>query len=234
MGTVTALPETEQAPALENRALSIVNEARALVIVDQDTLNAAGAFVTERIRPLLAEADAVFDPVILSAHRSHKEALNAKAKVSGPLVQAEGILKASIGGFIRQQEQIRQEEERRLRREEELRQEQIREAEIEAAEKAGADAGLVEAICEEPLPPPAPVVVPRFQKPAGISTRETWAAQVTNLKELCRAIAEGDLPEVYVAPNMTALNARARAEKGLMQIPGVRAVSDTGVSARRF
>jgi hypothetical protein len=228
--TVIEMP----APELESRALTVVDEARAVVIVDQESLNRAGSFITERIKPLLAEADEVFDPVISSAHKAHKEAIAAKLKVAGPLIQAEGILKAHVGTFLRDQERNRQAEERRLREAEEARLLKIREEQIEAAENAGAEAGLVKAICEEPLPEPAPVSVPAYQKPAGITTRETWNAQVTSIKELCRAVAEGKVPETYVSANMTALNARARADKQLMNIPGVCAISDTGISARRW
>ncbi len=220
-------------PELESRAMTVVDEANAVVITDQQSLDKAGAFITERIKPLLAEAEEVFGPVISAAHKAHKEALAAMAKVAGPLMRAEGILKTTIGTFIREQEQIRLAEERRLRAEEVQRQLEAREAEIEAAEQSGADPGLVKAICEEAFPTLPIVSVPTIQKPAGIMTRETWGAKVLNIRDLCRAVADGKVPEHFVSANMTALNSRARSDRGLMNIPGVKAFSDMGISARR-
>lgn len=230
---MSAVIEMPMPPELETRALTVVDEAKAVVITDQESLDRAGAFITERIKPLLAEADEVFGPVIAAAHKAHKEALRAMAKVADPLMRAEGILKTTIGTFIREQEQIRLAEERRLRAEEIQRQLEAREADVEAAELAGANPGLVAAICNEAFPAPAPIALPTIQKPAGISTQERWSAQVFSVKDLCRAIAEGKIPEHFVSPNFTALNSRARADKALMNIPGVRAISEMGISARR-
>ncbi len=238
MSTVLAMPT----PELETRALSVVDEARAIVIVDQESFDAAGRFLTERVKALLAEANETFDPVIASAHKTHQDAIAAKRKVTAPLVLSETIAKDAIRIYRQKQEEIQRAEERRLAAIEEDRLAKIREEEVELLEKQGADPGLIAAVCEEPLAAPAVRVAPTYQMPVGISTRETWSAKLQNFREMCRALATGcscplrvnpAVPEHYASPNMTALNQRARSDKGLMNIPGVQAVPDTGVSARR-
>jgi hypothetical protein len=85
---------------------------------------------------------------------------------------------------------------------------------------------------ELPMFSPVPALVPAYTRPKGISTPKTFVAEVTDIRLLCRAIADGKEPAHYVTPNMTALNQLARAQKNAMALPGVRAILSTGVSAR--
>ena len=103
---------------------------------------------------------------------------------------------------------------------------------------------VIEAICNAPAPepvhiaidvpilPPIPKEAPAILLPKGMSRRKTYRAEVVNLTLLCRAIAEGKAPTSYVTANMTALNARARADELSMAVPGVKAVEDTGIGQR--
>lgn len=110
-----------------------------------------------------------------------------------------------------------------------------------AAEASGATADVVDAVLAVPVvdvPEVAPleaymepaeiivpvVVAPSYEPIKGLGISKRWGAEVFSVKLLAQAIANGDLPENYIEPNMTALNARARADKSLMKVPGVRAV----------
>lgn len=257
-------------PDLEVRVTSVIQEARLLIVSDQSSLDAASAFVLEKIKPLIAEAHATFDPICEKAHATWQEAIKQRKRHIEPLEQAESIAKAGISVFIRKQEELRRAEEARLQREaeekarlerlqaaalaraeeERLRREREEERErlLEQAEREGApaeeikalaeapleveNAGLADAIASEPLRVEPVRVAPTYQRPAGIVSRETWSAKVWSIRELCKAVGDGRLPESYVSANMTALNARARADRHLLNIPGVRAISDTSVSAR--
>jgi hypothetical protein len=253
---------------LEETALSVPEQARAIIVRDQATLDAAGAMLTERIKPLLKEAAEIFDPVISAANASHRAAIEAKKRVTEPLLQAEAILKNAVGNFLQQQERLRRQEEERLRQEsmrreaeerrladerrkeeEKLLNEQIQQEHAEEIEQRlemlphDVSPVVVEAICATPVPAPLrlapemPVYAPapvtkRVIAPKGLSSREEWKAEITSLPLLCKAIAEGRAPEHYVQANMTALNQMARANKNSLNVPGVRAVSSTGVAAR--
>jgi hypothetical protein len=270
MTAVLEMPAANQRARLETEALSIPNQARQIAVSNQATLDKAGKMLTEVIKPLRAEAADVFDPIIRQAHEAHKAALAGKARVEKPLIEAEGILKNSIGGYLAEQEHIRRQEEARLRAEQEARQrEELRLAEVRRLEEErilneqqerehaeeierklnelppDADVALVASLCEAPAPEPIrlatemPVFEPVYvapravAAPAGISTSQKWKAEVVSLQQLCRAIADGKVPAHYVEANMTVLNGMARANKQALNIPGVRAVADFSVTARR-
>lgn len=271
MTAVLEMPTaTDPRQRLETEALSIPNQARQIAVTNQETLDKAGRMLTEVIKPLRAEAADVFDPIIRQAHEAHKAALAGKARVEKPLIEAEGILKTSIGGYLAEQERIRLQEEARLRAEQEARQrEEARLSEARRVEEerllneqqerehaeeverqlnelpADADVALVASLCEAPAPEPIrlapemPVFEPVYvapravAAPAGISTSQKWKAEIVSLQQLCRAIADGKVPAHYVEANMTALNGMARANKQALNIPGVRAVADFSVTARR-
>ena len=55
--------------------------------------------------------------------------------------------------------------------------------------------------------------------------REVWSAEVTDIKALCRAVADGKASTECVMANMPVLNRMASALKATMNIPGVRAYS---------
>jgi len=71
-----------------------------------------------------------------------------------------------------------------------------------------------------------PTVAPTFTKTKGFSSRENWSAEVTDIKALCRAVADGKTAENLVGANMPALNQMARAMKQAFNVPGVRAVKE--------
>ncbi len=269
MSALALVEPRSQQERLEAEVMSIPNQARSIVIVDQATLHKAGAMLTEVIKPLRKEAADIFDPIIASAHRSHKDAIAGKAKVEKPLIEAEEILKRSMGGYMAEQERIRMAEEARLRQlayeaeqealrvaeaarlaEEKALNEQIEREHAEEIERqlnalpADAPAEIVAELCNAPAPEPiriaaeipifapVPTLAPRVAAPAGVSTVQRWRAEVTSLQLLCRAIADGKVPVHYVEANMTALNGLARANKQALNVPGVRAVPETTVSAR--
>jgi hypothetical protein len=61
--------------------------------------------------------------------------------------------------------------------------------------------------------------------------KEYWHAEVYDLRTLCKAIGEGKCPESYAEANMSVLNTQARALKKEMNIPGVRAISESKSAA---
>ncbi len=215
-------PET-----LEIQTVTIATLAKSLRVKDQRTMDLAGRLLTDQIKPLIKEANEVFDPVIYSAHASHKVALAAKAKVTKPLLEAEHLLKAAVGAYIIEEQRRRTAEAERLLREQE---EQI-EAEIVAAEAEG------EVYVETFMP--LPVVTPP-PMPSGISTQERWYAEVVSIRELAAAVGAGQQPEELLIGldrydtglSSPALNKMATALRSALSIPGVRPYMKLGVAAR--
>lgn len=113
-------------------------------------------------------------------------------------------------------------------------------AELAALEAADAEetarrAALEQAaIKAEPIAPPAVVkVAPALASVAGVSTRTTWRAEVTDLLALVKYVAEHPEWLSLLKADETALNGIARSQKNRMQIPGVKAVEESGFSVRR-
>ena len=94
------------------------------------------------------------------------------------------------------------------------------------AEEAG-EIAEAEAIINAPISTPATIIIPKSAPPASRLTagRESWSAEMVDLKMLVKAVAEGKQPITFLLPDMTVLNGLARSLKGAMNIPGVAAKS---------
>ncbi len=78
----------------------------------------------------------------------------------------------------------------------------------------------------------APVAVAAPAKVVGISTREVWKAEVTDKEALIKYIAANPACLNLVDINTSAVNQMAKAMKGNLNIPGLRAYSEKSVAAR--
>lgn len=85
---------------------------------------------------------------------------------------------------------------------------------------------VIASVAAEPIYVP-PVVVPKAvpKMAGGPVYREVWAAEVTDIKALCMAVATGKASTECVTGNMVSLNRQAVALKNTLNIPGVRAYS---------
>lgn len=223
---------------LSARAESWPEKATALTIVDDATCVRASEFL-KGIKDLRKEVDEAFDGIIQKAFAAHKEACAKKRQYEAPLIEAERILKGHLSAYQVQQEQKRAEEQRRLeaiaRKDAEDR--RIAEAaDLERQALSGPEPDLdalydAHQLLEEPIDTPAVIAPTNTPKVAGVSYRETWRAEVTDLKALCRAIADGAQPTALVTANTSALNGLARSLKGQGKVPGVKFVSEKTVAA---
>ena len=218
---------------VETKALSIVDQAKAIKVADQGTYLKAGQLWIS-IGDMIKEVKDTFDPICEAAHRAHKEATGKRAKYLDPLTAAQRSVKGLMADYDADQERIRQAEQRRL--EEIARKEAEEEALLDAiaaeeeAKRNGATkeeaAQEAEAVMAEPVYVP-PVVLPKAtpKLAGGPVYREMWSAEVTDIKALCRAVAAGTISTEMVIGNMPALNKMAIAMKATMNIPGVRSIS---------
>ena len=226
--TLPMLAVPEGYEELEFRSVSWPDRARAFTVVDAAAYAKAGETLTE-IKALRSEIAAACDPVIDATNQSHKAAVAQKRTLEGPLVEAEGIIKASMVRWY--------DEDARRRREEQVQREKEARAAEDAARleeaahlEAHGESEQAELVLTAPsiVPPPAPVEAPKVE---GVSVRETWDAVCDDVKALCRAVADGTMPATLVTPNLTALRQMAKALKGEFRVPGCRAVSTRGIAA---
>jgi len=214
----------ENTKEVETKALSILEQAKLVKIVDSETYLQAGTF-WQAIKAMIEEIKATFDPICEAAHKAHKIATAQRAKFLDPLEENSKAVKRIMSFYDAEQARKAKEEEDRLAAIEKKKAEERQLADAIAAAECG-DIEESEMILNEPTPAPQVIVkkdVPKIQGGPTFSTR--WSAEVVDIVALCRAIADGKASKELVLPNMVALNKLATALKSTMNIPGVRAVS---------
>lgn len=229
MSALSVVPDPI-APELATEAESWPDQARALTIVD-DATNARAGEMLKGIKALAGQIDGTFDPIKKKAHDTHRAICDEQAKAKKPLLEAEKILKDSMTAYYDEQQRLARAEAARLEAEAREIEEAARLEEAAALEAAGQNEEAERVLVEEP---PTPAFVPpvAVAKVAGVAMREEWSGEVTNLRDLCRAIGEGKAPVTLVTINQATLNGLARSLKGELKYPGIRAVKRTGVAAR--
>ena len=150
---------------------------------------------------------------------------------------AESGLKRKMTVFSQEQERIRRAAERQRQAQEQADREKAEAEALELAQIAEGegDKETAEAILEEaqqPITPAAPVVVAEKPKAAGISMRDNYKAEVTDLMALVKAVAAGDAPITMIKADDSALNKMAKATKGSVKMAGVRFYNDPVIASR--
>jgi len=226
-----------QTDEVKAQALSLVEEAKCFLVRNDDEYRQAGAMLRDKIKPLLAEADRVFDPVISAAHAAHKSALAAKKEVTDPINQADTIVRRAMSSYSSEQLRRQREEQERLRREELAKREAAMRAEEErrlslamAAEQAG-NKELAEEIVSQPAPVieapaatmvSAPIAAPKVD---GVSTREVWRWEV---------VSKDSIRKEFLIPNESAIGALVRSQKSAAaaMVGGIRVWCETSTVVR--
>lgn len=117
------------------------------------------------------------------------------------------------------------ERERRASEDAERERQEAEEREQREREEAAAQRSLSRVIS-------APAIQSEAPKVSGISTRQNWKIEIVDIKALCRAVADGTVPESYITANEKTLGQMARALKAEFKVPGVRAFFEDVLSAR--
>lgn len=200
---------------VETEALTIVDEATTMVIIDDEGLEIAANLLLG-IKDLRKKIADTFDPIIDKAHKAHKEAIAQKKKTEAPLVEAENIIKPKMGKYREQQERERQAE---IRRQEKLARKAMEEQQIQDAVEADLSGNKEEAeaiLNDELMPVPAPKVE-KPMKPDGIAFRENWSFEIVDVNKI---------PRVYMMPNEKLIGSTVRLIKDKIAaektIPGIR------------
>lgn len=238
-----------QVEQVRQEVMPIPDQAKMIIVKDQSTLSRANDFFLT-IKALRKKIADTFNPIIQKAHEAHKEALNQKALIEAPLIVAETYLNQQVTTYKREQDRLRADKEERNRLEA-LRNEAIRRlakeneriAQAAILEASGAteeaEALISEAIeeKEKPIevytpPPETPKV-----KLEGARITEYWSADVHDLRALVNEVAAGRQPLAVIDPIDTkkqywpTLNALAKRLMKELNIPGVRAISRSSMSA---
>jgi hypothetical protein len=145
--------DTQEIKDVETNALTVVEEANALIIKTSDDYIMAGEFY-KKVKALRDKVSETFDPLIASAHKLHKDTLNKKNEIDKPLEGALRHAKKLMSDYDAGQERIRLAEQRRLEEEARIAAESKRAEELailEAEHKAEQERLLAAAVDAEKM-----------------------------------------------------------------------------------
>lgn len=221
-----------QEAELKQQALTVTERAKLVKISDQDTYDAATSMLLQEIIPFRKRWKDYWETLRVPAYAAYQGILSKFNEGDRPAEAAERQVKAEIRRWDEEQQKILEERQRQAQAEAERQAEEERLHAAIVAEESGATDQEVASIVDAPVAVVAAPVQPTYAKAAGVSKRDNWKAKVTNMKDLVKAVAAGKVPLEYLLPNEQALNARAKADKQTLNIPGVIAWNDSIVSGR--
>lgn len=204
---------------IEKGVVTVEADALAVKVVDEQTYLQAGEILTG-IKGVEKKIKEYFKPLKEQAHKAWKGICDRENQELDKLKPAAAHLNRQMVAYHEEEERKRKEEERRLKEEARKREEEERLAAAIEAEKEG-DKEIADAILDEPVHIPAPVMAPVAPKVAGLAVKTTWKAHVTSFSLLLKAVAEGKAPAMCLEVNQSFLDAQARAGKGTITFPGV-------------
>ncbi len=231
--------------ALATEAHDWASRAHSLQVIDRDScVNAS--HLLRSIKTLRKGVQDWFAPHIEAAMEVKRKAEGARKsladerdKMEAPLAEAEGKLKRALLAYESEQERTRAEEERRLQAEAQAQAEAVTLAAAAAMETdaiAAGDVGMLQEaldIISQPIEAPAVSVAVSVPKVQGVTYRDNWKAHaVIDVKVLAAAVASGQAPTAFLAPDVTAINQFGRATKGTHDVPGIRWFNDRQIVAR--
>lgn len=206
---------TESTKEVSSKALTVIEQANAVVVKSSEDYTLAGRLWNE-IKALKTEVDNAFKPIIFKANQAHKEALAQRDKIFKPLEVAGKLVKGAMERFDREQEAIRQAEERRLREEARKAEEERRLQEAIEAEQNG-EVEIAEEIMQEEVYVPPVIVEKEVPKVEGVVYRTVWKFRIRDINKV---------PREYLKIDEVKIGAVVRAMKQECKIPGIEVYSE--------
>ena len=217
--TVEEQKKTNDVPVLCQKA--------ELTISNQSDYEAASAVLSE-VKSRYKELDAQRKEITKPIDAAKKAVMDLFKTPLELLEKAESKIKGLMIGYTNEQERKAREEQARLQRladAEAAKQKKILEEKIARAEASGKTEKAEELQMQKEtiIPIVAPIIAPQIETPKGVSYRDQWSAEVTDINLV---------PREYLIANMPALNKMAQATKGTLSIPGVKFTSTKILASR--
>lgn len=197
-------------------------QASTLTVSDDASFARGGEILLEIKRRSKSVEERFAEPVSL-AHKAHKALTTLRDSVLSPFKQAEAQIKGKLGTYQMEVERRRQEEAARLRRQAEAQAEADRIAKAQDQMDKGDLKGCEQTLVAPLKYEPPRVEIPEAPKLAGISFREVWKFEITNVNEI---------PMEYMVPDEKAIARVVKALGSKANIPGVRIWPEKGVSGQ--
>jgi hypothetical protein len=216
------MEKNNQTTELELKALEYPEQAKAVKVIDSISLVQANEFL-RAVKALRLQIADAWDPVIESAHKAHKQALEQKKRYEEPLVQAERIVRAEMSRYMAEQERARREAEEKARRErEEAERKRLEALRAAAAADQAGNTEEADRILEE-IPEKPRAVIPEAPKVQGASLRRNLRWRVVDINLV---------PREYLEINRAEIEKIFRALREKMAIPGIEIYEETTLVMR--
>lgn len=221
MGNSIAIVEPE-IKDLQVSSGDMLGQAMALCVSDADSFSRGGEILLEIKRRSRIVEDRFSEPVSL-AYKAHKALTTLRDSVLAPFKRAESEIKGKLGTYQQEVERQRRDEADQLRRNAEAKAEADRLARAEKQMDQGDLTGCQKTL-DAPLVTTIPKgVIPETPKVAGVSFRDDWKFEITNVNEL---------PLEFMIPDEKAIGRVVKALGSKTNIPGVRVWSEKVVAGR--
>jgi hypothetical protein len=219
-------------PGVREWAVSLIEQARGLVVHDQASLDAAGGYLATEamLRKKIEDHHA---PMKAKAWEAHKEACAMEKRAldenCGPI---RAFLTPRITTYRAEQRQLAVERQLRLQAEANRKADDERLALAALLQEQGVSEADVDAVLAAPVEAPH-VPLPEVPKlSGGVSERWEYKADLVDLMTLFRAVMAGTVPLAAVEASTKYLNARARSDKENFAIPGCRLLKVPDLTVR--
>lgn len=193
---------------IERQAMALPEKARLIVVEDNDAMDVADR-AKDDIKAMVKTVDEFFKPMADKAFQAHRAITSKWNEVKNPLLEADKYLTAQVKGYLRKCEEIRLAEERRLAEIARKAEEERRLIEAEIAEKEG-NHEEAEAIIQEPIYVPPPVVESTAPKADGRKYRTLPRARVIDKMKVIKAVAMNPGLQDLLDINISVANQKAK------------------------
>lgn len=200
------------------------------IIIDSPTMYGEAAEEVKSIKRKIAELDTRRKEITGPLDVAKKSVMDLFRAPTEMLEKASKILGKAMEHYDAEQDRLRRERQALLDAEARKERERLAEEAAKLAEAGRTEEAAVK--LETAAVISAPAADTEAVKAAGISFTERWQAEVVDIVALCRYVADNPDQRALVTANQVALNGMARALKGSMKIPGVKAISQRTTTVR--
>jgi len=206
--TAAALPITET-QEVEQKALALPEKARLIVVDINEGLEMADRTVKD-IDGMIKDVEAFFEPLVKAAHESHKALTTRRSTVIDPLKKAKDYLVSQVKTYQRKLRETAEAEQRRLA---EIARKEEEERRLAEAAQAEADGNIeeAEAIIQEEIYIPEPVVKIETPKVDNRKYATRPKARVVNKMSVIQAVAKNQALQDLIDINISVANGKAKA-----------------------
>jgi len=222
--TEPAMKLIDETTEIESKALALPEKAKLICVTDNDSMAWADR-AKQDLKAMVKEVDDVFKPMADKAFQAHRAITGKWKEIKAPLEEAEAYLVFQVKGYLRKVKEAEDAERRRL---EEIARKEAEERALAEAEALAAEGRQEEAdaVMEEEIYVPAPVVQHTAPKVDQRTYRTTWKAKVIDKVALIKFVAANPAMQHLFDVNQKAINDLARSQMKAMRIPGVQAYEE--------